>query len=176
MILDMMRYLSKTVTTCAVFTAIGLILGYIESFIVIPVRIPGIRIGLANTVTLIMMYLLGPLPTVFVLLARITLSALLFGSPVSFIYSLAGALAAFGGMLLFKKLGFSVYGVSVFGAVLHNTAQVVTAWFFVGSTYVFYYIFMLIPAGIICGLAVGAISAVLIGRLGGIIHKEEEMI
>ena len=129
----MTRSLSKTVTCCALFAAIGLILGYIESFIVIPIRVPGIRIGLANIITVITLYLFGPYVTAAVLFARVILSGMLFGSGLSFIYSITGAVLAYFCMLVFKKFGFSIYGVSISGAVIHNIAQTVVAFFAVGS-------------------------------------------
>ena len=80
----MMQSRSKQITVCALLAAIGLILGYIESFIVIPVRIPGIRIGLANLVTVTLLFLMGPSYAFIVLILRVMMSALLFGSGISF--------------------------------------------------------------------------------------------
>ena len=165
-----MQSRSKRITTCALLSCAGLILGYLESFIIIPVHIPGIRIGLANTVSLIALYLTGPVSCAIVAFLRVTLSAFLFGSPVSFAYSLAGASVSVVGMYVMRKLGFSIYSVSVTGAILHNTAQIGVAWFFVGSTYVFYYLPALWTAGIFTGLFIGFISKILVTRLTGIFH------
>lgn len=156
---------SNKITSAAVLTAAGLILGYIESFIVLPVHVPGVRIGLANITTLIMLYLEGPLWALAVSLVRVTLSSLLFGTPVSFLYSFAGAVLALLGMILLKRFDFSVYSVSITGAVLHNFAQITVAMFFVGSSYVFIYVPVLMIAGIIAGLAVGYLSSVIIRRV-----------
>ena len=164
---------SKRITICALLTTAGLILGYLESFIVLPVHIPGIRIGLANTVSLIALYITGPVSSAVVAVLRVTLSGLLFGSPISFAYSLAGALVSVTGMYVMKKLGFSIYSVSVTGALLHNTAQIVVARFFVGSGYVFVYIPVLWAAGIIAGLFVGFLSNILISRLTHIIYPKQ---
>lgn len=161
----MTRSPGKLIAVSALFTALGLILGYLETFIVLPIRVPGIRIGLSNIITVITLFLFGPYVTAAVLFSRVILSALLFGSGMSFIYSICGALAAFGIMVLFKRFGFSVYGVSVAGAVMHNMAQTVVAFFFVGSAYVFSYIFALIPAGICAGLIVGSLANIMIARL-----------
>ncbi len=169
----MTRSLSRIVTVSAVFTAVGIILGYMESLIVIPVRVPGIRIGFANIVTVMTLYLCGPYVASAVMLARVCLSALLFGSPVSLSYSLAGAVSALSFMMLFKKLGFSVYGVSVIGAVIHNIAQIAVAGLLVGNGYVLYYIFALIPVGVVSGMIVGIISNILISRLKRFIAREE---
>ncbi len=104
---------SRNITFCAVMTAVGLILGYIETFIVIPVSIPGIRIGLANISTLITLYLCGPIYALSVHFIRIFMSSVLFGSGVTLIYSMCGGICAFITMISLKKLDFSIFGVSV---------------------------------------------------------------
>ena len=105
-----MRSRNNTIAYAAVFTAIGLILGYIDSMIPLPVRVPGVRLGIANIVTVISLILEGPLLALAVLTVRVLLSALLFGTPVSFIYSICGALVSLAGMCLMGRMGFSVYG------------------------------------------------------------------
>lgn len=164
----MMRSRSNKITGAAVLTAVGLILGYLETFIVLPVGVPGIRIGLANITTLIALYLAGPLYGACVAAVRVALSAVLFGSPVSFIYSISGAILAFAGMCFLKKLDFSIYGVSVIGAVLHNLAQIIVAYFMVGSGYMFFYTPVLVLAGVAAGIIVGYISNVLLKRMPGL--------
>ena len=161
----MTRSPGKLIAVSAAFTALGLILGYLESFIVLPIRVPGIRIGLSNIITVITLFLYGPFVTAAVLFSRVILSALLFGSGVSFIYSICGSLTAFIVMLVFKRFDFSIYGVSVSGAVAHNIAQIVVAYVFVGSSYVFTYIFALIPTGICAGLIVGMLANIIVARI-----------
>ena len=160
-----MRSLSNKITVAALLSAVGLMIGYLESFIVLPVNIPGIRIGLANITTVIAMYTAGPVFALIVSSVRVMLSSLLFGSPVSFLYSFSGAILALAGMCVFRKLGFSVYGVSVIGAVLHNLAQISIAFFMVGNGYVFGYMPVLILTGVAAGLIVGYLSKIMIGRL-----------
>ena len=165
----MMRSRSNKITTCAAFTALGLILGYIETFIVIPINVPGIRIGLANIITVLCLYTIGPAYTATVLFLRIALSAVLFGSPVSFAYSFTGAVAAFAGMLMMKRLGFSIYGVSFCGAILHNIFQTTVAYFMVRSIYVFSYLPVLVLWGAFAGLLIGFLADMMNRRLGNII-------
>ena len=160
-----MQSRSRMITVCSIMTAIGLILGYIESFIVIPIRIPGIRLGLANIVTVLTLYLCGPMYALAVQLIRITLSALLFGSPITFLYGLCGSILAFAAMVILKRYDFSIIGVSVGGAVFHNTGQIVAAYFMIMNPYVFYYIPALSIAAVAAGLIVGALSKGLLNRL-----------
>ena len=165
----MMQSRSRRLCICAIFTAAGIILGYIESFIVIPVRIPGIRLGLANVVTLLLLYMMGPLYSFAVLLVRIIMSAFLFGSGISFVYSLCGALLSFAVMLILWKTGFSVQSCSTGGAVFHNIGQILAAYVLIGNEYVFSYIPFLTLAGVVFGIITGVLSHILIGRLKRII-------
>ena len=157
---------SRKITICAAYTALGLILGYIESFIVFPIRVPGVRIGLANIVTVMCLYSLGFSYTAVVMLLRVTLSAILFGSPVSFVYSLAGAALALAGMYMAKRQRFSIYGVSFCGAVLHNIAQTAVAYFMVSSVYIFTYLPVLILVGSFAGIITGFVADIMVRRLG----------
>ena len=163
---------SRKITGAAALTAAGLMIGYIESFIVLPVHVPGVRIGLANITTIIALYLGGPVYAAVVAAARVVLSSVLFGSPVSFIYSICGAFLALVGMCVLKRLDFSVYGTSVFGAVLHNMAQILVAMVMIGSTYMLMYIPVLVLAGTGAGLIVGYLSNILISRIKTVTHSE----
>ena len=170
----MMRSRSRAVTVLAALSAVGLILGYIESFIVIPVNIPGFKIGTANIVSVIALYLFGAAQACVVMLIRTILSALLFGSPISLVYSLFGGLVALTAMYFGKRLGFSVYGTSILGAVFHNIAQTAAAFVFVGNIYVFTYVPILVIAAVFTGTLTGFLSDVLIKRLGRIFTDERK--
>lgn len=169
-----MRSPGRKITTAAAFVAAGLILGYIESFFVLPVNIPGFRIGIANIAVVLALYLMGPVYGACVFLTRIVLAALLYGTPVSFMYSLCGALVSYLIMVIISKLGFSVYGVSVAGAVFHNLAQIVVAYLLVENVYVMTYIPVLLFIGAIAGLLVGFISDIMYRRLRRIVNWDGE--
>lgn len=156
----------KRITYLGLFICIGLIIGYLESLIVIPIGIPGVKLGISNIVTVISLYLFGPVFSLITLLGRIFLSNLLFGSASSFIYSLTGAVISFCGMILLKKCSvFSVYGVSISGGVLHNLAQLCTAALIIRLPYIYYYLPILIISGIVAGWFVGFVSNLLIKSL-----------
>ena len=165
---------SRNITTCAALVATGLILGYIESFIVLPVPIPGIRLGLANTVSVFALYTLGPVYAFAVLIIRVMLSSVLFSGPAAFAYSIAGAIVSISVMIVFKKLGFGILSVSVAGAVIHNIAQTAVAAVLANSRYVFLYIPVLILCGIFAGLVIGGIAGLLIVRLKRFVDQEKE--
>lgn len=162
----------KKITTLGLFICIGLLTGYLESFIVLPIGVPGIKIGLSNAITVVSLYFFGPVFALIVLFCRVLLSGLLFGSGISIIYSLTGALVSFGGMYLFKKISFfSVYGVSILGGVLNNIAQLAVASLIVKMPHLIYYLPVLVIAGLIAGFIVGIISVILIKRLQPVISN-----
>ena len=127
---------TKYITTCAVLTAVALALSYIERLIPLNllVPLPGIKLGLANIITLMTLYLLGGKYAWVVLLLRCTLGAMFGGSVTGFFFSITGGILALLTMQLSKKLPFlSVYGVSILGAAAHNIGQILAAVITVGS-------------------------------------------
>ena len=168
-----MRSRSRNICICAAFSAIGILVAYLESFIVLPVRIPGIRIGIANIVTLIALYLMGPVYAAVILIVRVALSALLFGSLTSFVYSISGAFLAFLSMIVVKRSGFSICCVSVTGAVFHNTGQILAASVIVSNRYVFMYLPVLVLTAVIFGMLTGVLGRIMIDRLGSVVYLGE---
>lgn len=156
----------KKICYVAMFVCIGILAGYLESFIVLPVSVPGIKIGLSNIVTIIALYLLGPLYAFFICVCRVLLSSILFGSGISSLYSITGALISFIGMfLLFRCDKISVYGVSIAGGALHNASQLAVALIIVKVPYLYYYFPILIISGILAGFLIGFLSKMIIDRL-----------
>lgn len=160
-----MRSRSRNISICAVLASVGIIVSYIETFIVIPVRVPGLRLGLANIATVIGLYLLGPFYALMISMIRVILSAILFGSATSFIYSISGAMISLIAMTVIKHYSFSIFSVSATGAVFHNIAQIIAACFLVSNSYVLMYLPPLMLAGVISGLLIGYLSDILTGRL-----------
>ena len=119
---------TKKLVTTALLVALAFALGYVESLIVLPVTIPGVKLGLGNVCVMLALYLINTRSAFAVMLMKVGLSALIFGSPAALLYSASGALLAFGGMWLLKRWGkLGIVGVSVAAAVLHNSAQVLVA-------------------------------------------------
>ena len=97
-----------------VMTALALIFSYVESLVPIPIPVPGIKLGLANLMVVVLLFTVGTKEAFWMNLARILLSGFLFGNFSSILYSIAGALVSFGVMLLLKRTGrFSIIGVSI---------------------------------------------------------------
>ena len=141
--------------------ATALILGYVESLIPILPSIPGIKVGLPNVILLLLLYKKDfKIGFVYIIcILRVVLSAVLFGTFISFVYALFGGLCSLSLMVVLKRnRHFGISGVSVFGAFAHNTAQLLIAALLTGSLYVFYYFPVLLLAGSICGFICGVIA------------------
>jgi heptaprenyl diphosphate synthase len=113
-------------------TATAFALSALEQLV--PLPLPGFKLGLANTVTLFCLYELSLRETLAVVTARCLLASLLFGGPVSLAFSLAGGLLAALSMAGLRRLAcLSCYGVSMGGAFMHNLGQVLAAMAVMGS-------------------------------------------
>ena len=161
-----MRNNTLKLTTLAITISIAMILSFVESRIPAFVAIPGIKVGLANIAVFFALYKFGIKEAVAVSLIRVILVSMLFGSPVSMIYSLFGAVLSLGAMILIKKLTpLSEVTVSVIGGVMHNIGQIIAASFMLGTNVVVYYLPFLLLSGTIAGIVVGIASALLIKKV-----------
>lgn len=153
---------AKRVALCAVLLALALALSYMERFIPLQllVPLPGIKLGLANIVTLVALALLGPKYALFILLPRCVFGAVFGGGITALAFSLCGGLLAFGAMALAQKSGrLSVFGVSVLGAAAHSVGQILAAAVLMGSRYVLAYLPWLLAASVVTGLVTGGVCA-----------------
>lgn len=149
--------------------ALAFIFSYIEAMVPVPIPVPGVKLGLANLVTIVGLYTVGAAGTAAVSLVRIVLAGLTFGNMFSMIYSLAGGILSLVLMILCKRLGwFSQIGVSIVGGIGHNIGQLTIAAIVTETAGVFYYF----PALLVAGVAAGAV----IGLLGGIVTERIEKI
>ena len=146
--------------------ALAFVFSYLETLVPVPIGIPGIKLGLANGVTLTALYLLRPVDALVVSCLRILLAGLTFGSPVSMLYSLCGGLLSFMTMCLCQKSRrFSVVGVSLAGGVAHNVGQLLLAALVLGARAVAWYAPVLLVAGLITGGLIGGLCRLLLPRL-----------
>ena len=161
-----MRNNTKKLTQLALTVSFALILSFIESRIPAFVAIPGVKVGLANIAVIFTLYKFGIKEAITVSLVRVLLVSMLFGSPVSLIYSISGAVLSFATMLLLKQLTpLKEVAVSVSGGVMHNVGQIAAASFMLSTNVVTYYLPFLILSGTIAGIVVGVVAALLIKRI-----------
>lgn len=146
----------KKTALLGMLTSLALIAGYIETLIPMPIPIPGVKLGLANLMILIVLKLYGVREGLLVNILRILLSGFLFGSFSTILYSLAGGLFSFAVMTLLLKLNFfSLTGVSIVGGVCHNIGQLALAIVVLDSVSLLYYMPALLISGLITGLLIG---------------------
>ena len=158
-----------------VLTAGAIVIAILESFIP-SVGIPGVKLGLANIVILIILYELGIVEAIVVNLLRVLVVGLIRGTFLSmgFLMSLTGAVLSLGIMILFYLLikKFSIIGVSVIGSLFHVTGQLLIAMFFLGTAYIFIYLPVIAVSAIITGVFVGIVAQLIIKT--GVIKKQRE--
>ncbi len=149
------------------FTAVAIIMGYIESLIVIPGLLPGMKLGLANCVILFVLMRYGLLSAVLVSLVRIIVVNSLFGNMAAAAFSLVGAALSIIVMSLIKRSGrFSTVGMSLAGGVAHNLGQVLVAMLIFDNAGMLCYFPILIVTGVAAGVFVGILAGLVISKMG----------
>lgn len=158
--------LNKKMAFCGLVLALALIAGYVESLIPVAVAIPGIKLGAANSVILILLYMVGVKEAYLVNISRVVLSGFLFGSMYSILYSLSGAVLSLFVMTVLKKTDrFSISGVSMAGGVFHNVGQLIMAAVVLETAAVWYYLPVLIISGTVTGLLIGFLTGEIYKRI-----------
>lgn len=129
--------------------------------------IPGIKLGLANIITLISLYALGRKEAFIILTARILLGSIFTGNAVGFIYSIAGGLVCFAVMAAASVVinENRIWVTSVFGAIGHNIGQIGAAVFIMRTVQIAWYLPVLTVSAVITGTFTGAAAQLTLGRL-----------
>ena len=142
--------------------ALAVVMGYVEYRIPFHLGIPGVKLGLSNIVIVITLYELGALPALLISVLRVGIVALLFGSPVSALYGLAGTGFSLLVMTVLHRTDrFSLIAVSAAGGAAHELGQILTAALLLKSSAVFYYLPVLLIAGELTGALIGFVAALL---------------
>lgn len=153
---------TKRLTTLAIMLAISIVLSIVESMLpVIPG--PGVKLGLANVVTLLIMFIYGEKDAFMLLFLRIVLVGLLRGNifSVTFFLSFSGGMVAYLMMFLFKRMNlFSMVGISIMGSFGHSVGQIAMAIFLIERTELVYYF----PYVLILSVATGVITGLIANR------------
>lgn len=150
----------------AMMAALALIFSYIEAIIPFNIGIPGVKLGIANLVILVSLYVLGGSYTFAINALRILIAGLLFNGFFGAMYSLAGGILSFLVMLLLKKTGlFSPTGISMAGGVAHNLGQLLVAAAIVENMKLFFYFPVLLFSGMISGVFIGILTYLILQKL-----------
>ena len=152
---------TKRLTLLSIMLSISIVLSIVESMIPLPIVVPGVKIGLANVVTIIIMYLYGDRDAFLILILRIVLVGLLRGSifNVTFYLSLSGGLAAYAMMYLFKHLKrFNIISISIMGAVGHSIGQIAMAIIIIERKELILYFPYILAISIATGVLTGLVA------------------
>lgn len=155
-------------TRCAVLTALALALSVAEGLVPLTILfpLPGLRLGLANLVTVYALCRLSRHEALLILFARCLLGALLGGNLMALAFSLTGGLLAMAVMVVLLQFGgFSLFGVSIGGAAAHNTGQILAAMVVLRTGAPMVYLPPLLLCSIVTGAVTGSISTLLVQKM-----------
>jgi len=144
--------------------ALALVLSIIESWFPVPLPVPGVKLGLANIITITVIIFYDFKDAVSVVFIRCILASIFGGGVTGFLFSISGGILSTVVMYLLYKRGsklFSTIGISIAGAVLHNIAQIVIASIIMKDTAVYFILPVLLISGLIMGFFVGLCSGFL---------------
>lgn len=158
----MRRSKTNRLTICALLISMALVLSYMERFIPLQlfIPLPGIKLGIANIVTVVALYFFEEKYAFAILILRCVLGSVFGGGIFGLVFSLTGGLLAMTTMSIARRIRlFSVYGVSILGAAAHNIGQICVAIFLMHSVYVIGYLPYLLGVSVFTGMATGAACA-----------------
>ncbi|HOM01709.1 MAG TPA: Gx transporter family protein [Acetivibrio sp.] len=163
-----MNNVKKTILL-GLFVSQALILSIVESWIPVPAPVPGVKLGLANIITVITIIFFGFREALAVVFVRCVLSSIFGGGGwMLFLFSVTGGILSAAVMSLLYKSGrdkFSITGISIAGAISHNIGQILVAAFFMKDLAVAVVLPVLLISGCIMGFFVGLVSSFLEGAL-----------
>lgn len=164
---------AKRLAELAVLTATALIIFIIELQIPNPFPIPGIKLGLANIITVYAVYHYRAYEVIMIVAVRLLLGSIFSGNITALLYSTAGSLLCLTGMLLRRIVDEKhIWLASVFGAVLHNTGQILMAVLLLQTPGLFAYYPFLVVSGCLAGAFTGLCAQLIIPRLRKILFKK----
>ncbi len=157
----------KKLTTMAMLTAISMIVFLIEAQIPLPIAIPGVKLGIANVITLFAIWTLGRREAGAILLIRIVLGNLIVGNVMGMLYSLAGGVLCWVIMCLLKPITNRnhIWVMSIFGALGHNAGQLAVAVLVSGTPSIAFYAPVLILAGMVTGFFTGQCAQLVLNHM-----------
>lgn len=156
---------TKRITEFGLLLAISLVFAYLESLLPVMVAVPGVKLGLANVVTMLVLYRNGFKNAFFFMSLRVMMAGFLFSGIAGIVYSFAGGLLSIVVMQTAKRFSFfSTIGVSMLGAVFHNAGQIITAMLVMENAHILYYFPVLCATGVVTGFLTGYLSYILFSK------------
>ena len=169
----MRRNVAWRVALSGVLTSLMLVLGIVERQFPLPVGIPGIKLGLANSVLLYSVYMLGAKQSIILMLLKTLLSWFIYSNMDAMVYSFCGGVLSLAVMMLAARMpGISEAGVSVLGAVFFNVGQIAAAVVKLHTPQLFFtYLPVLMVSGVVTGMLTGIIAKLVMRHLGGMMKN-----
>ena len=162
---------TKKIAYTGLLIALAFVFSYIESLLPINLGVPGVKLGLANLAIIVCLYTLGEKEAFFLSMIRVVLVGFTFANMAMMMYSLAGGILSFLAMWLAKKTTkLSMTGVSVLGGVFHNVGQILLAMWVLETESLIYYLPVLMISGIVAGVIIGILGALITKRLKKILR------
>ncbi len=157
---------TRKLATLGLLTAIALTIFMVEAQIPSIVPLPGVKLGLANIVTVFTVFALGAKDGVLVLAARIFLGAVFAGNFSTIFYSAAGGACAIAVTILLRKIlkPNQLWVAGCLGAVAHSIGQMAMAVVLLGTPSIAVYLPVMIVISIITGLFTGFSAQLLVNR------------
>ena len=153
-----MKSTTQKITLCGILAALAMAISLLERYIPMDLLLPGLKLGLANIVTVYAVLRIGKKEALMIFLTRVILVSVVSGRLSSLLFSLVGGMLAWGITCALKPLlnrAVSVVGLSIAGAACHNIGQIIVGIFTVGSvsvlSYLPYLLILSIPMGFITG-------------------------
>ena len=157
---------TRRLTLLGLLTAIALTIFMVEAQLPSILPFPGIKLGLANIVTVFAVFALGPKDGAAVLAARIFLGAVFAGNFSTIFYSAAGGALAIAVTILLRKIlkNNQLWVAGCFGAVAHSVGQMAMAMVMLGTPSILIYLPVMILVSIVTGLFTGLCAQFLVNR------------
>ena len=158
---------TKKMTKMAMLTAISMIVFLIEAQIPLPIAIPGVKLGIANVITLFAIWTIGWKEAGAILIIRVVLGNLIVGNVMGMLYSRAGGVLCWLIMSLMKPAlrRNQIWIMSIFGALGHNAGQLAVAVIVSGTVSIAWYAPVLVLAGVVTGFFTGQCTQAVLNHM-----------
>ena len=160
----------RKLTLLSLLSAIALTIFMVEAQIPPIVPLPGVKLGLANIVTVFAVFALGPGEGCAVLFVRVFLGAVFAGNFSTIFYSAAGGACAIGATIALRRVltPKQLWVAGCVGAVAHSIGQMAVAMVMMGTPTIAVYLPVMIAIGIVTGLFTGLCAQFLVNRGGNL--------
>lgn len=161
-------FIIKKMTKLALFLAVGIILNIVEHLIPLPMPVPGVKLGLANTIGLAVLYYFGPIEFILIGLLRVLLVGVTYTGlfSISFLLSLSGwALSTLIVLIIYPTKKFSIYGLSITSAIFHGVGQILMVMIIYSSYNLILYLPILMFSGLISGALTALVTSLVLTKI-----------